>query len=69
MLESLFRNVSGRQTCNFLKKSLQHMCFPVNFSKFLRTFFYGTLSDGCFCSYSIDIIEHSTAAFHEFLEL
>ena len=25
------------QTCNFIKKRLQHRCFPVNISNFLRT--------------------------------
>ena len=24
--------------CNFIKKRLQHRCFPVNIAKFLRTF-------------------------------
>ena len=28
----------GFKTCNFLKKRLQHRCFPVNITKFLRTF-------------------------------
>ena len=31
------------QACNFVKKTLQHWCFPVNTAKFLRTaFFYRT---------------------------
>ena len=25
------------QNCNFIKKCLQYMCFPVEFAKFLRT--------------------------------
>ena len=29
-----FDKVSG--LCNFIKKRLQHMCFPVKFAKFLR---------------------------------
>ena len=33
-LESLFNNV---QTCNFIKKILQHWCFPMKFAEFLRT--------------------------------
>ena len=28
------------KTCNFIKKRLQHRCFPVNFAKFLRTLFF-----------------------------
>ena len=27
----------GLKACNFVKKRLQHRCFPVKFSKFLRT--------------------------------
>ena len=37
MLESLFKNVAGLQACNFIKKTLQHWCFPMYFVKFLRT--------------------------------
>ena len=37
VLESLFNKVTGLQTCNFIKKRLQHRCFPVNIAKFLRT--------------------------------
>ena len=34
-LESLFHEVPGPKACNFIKKRLQHMCFPAD--KFLRT--------------------------------
>ena len=34
ILESLFNKVAGLQASNFIKKRLQHRCFPV---KFLRT--------------------------------
>ena len=27
----------GVQACNFIKNRIQHMCFPVNIEKFLRT--------------------------------
>ena len=37
LLESLFNKVAGFQACNFIKKRLQHWCFPVKFAKFLRT--------------------------------
>ena len=30
------------KTCNFIKKRLQHRCFPVKFAKFLRTPFFFT---------------------------
>ena len=36
-LESLFNKVGGLKTCNFIKKRLQHSCFPMNIAKFLRT--------------------------------
>ena len=34
-----FNKVSGLEACNFIKKRLQHRCFPVNFVEFLRTSF------------------------------
>ena len=40
MLESLFNKVAGLKACNFIKKRLQHRCFPVNIAKFLRTSFF-----------------------------
>ena len=35
VLESLFYKVGGYQA--FIKKRLQHWCFPVNFAKFFKT--------------------------------
>ena len=35
--ESLFYKVAGPRPSTLLKKRLQHRCFPVNFTKFLRT--------------------------------
>ena len=32
-----FNKYAGLQFCNFIKKRLQHRCFPVNIAKFLRT--------------------------------
>ena len=40
MLESLFNKVTGLEPCNFIKKRLQHKCFPVNFCEFLRTLMF-----------------------------
>ena len=40
VLESLFNKVLELQACNFIKKLLQHSCFPVNIGKFLRTKFF-----------------------------
>ena len=37
MLKSLFNKVESIQACSFIKKRLQHMYFPVNIAKFLRT--------------------------------
>ena len=37
VLESIFNKVAGLQACNFIKKRLQHRCFPVHIVKFLRT--------------------------------
>ena len=36
-MKSLFYKVVGLQVCNFIKKRLQHRCFPVKFAKVLRT--------------------------------
>ena len=40
-----------------LKKRLWHRCFPVNFSKFLRTRFLADTSSGCFSLTQIFIIK------------
>ena len=33
VLESLFNKVVGHQSSNFIKKKLQHRCFPVDIAK------------------------------------
>ena len=38
LLESLFNKGKGLKTCNFIKKRLQHRCFPDKFVKLLRTY-------------------------------
>ena len=38
-LESLLNKVAGPDEHNFIKKRLQHRCFPLKFAKFLRTSF------------------------------
>ena len=35
VFEYFFNNVAGLKTCSFIKKRLQHSCFPVKFVKFL----------------------------------
>ena len=37
MPETLFEQSSRPEACNFIKKSLWHTCFSVDFAKFLRT--------------------------------
>ena len=37
MLESVFNKIAGIQAYNFIKGRFQHMCFPVEILKFLRT--------------------------------
>ena len=39
VLGSLFNRVEGLKFCIFIKKRLQHRCFPVKFAKFLKTSF------------------------------
>ena len=45
VLESLFNKAAGLQVCNFIKKRLQHRCFPVIIAEFLRTPFLKTSGD------------------------
>ena len=47
--ESLFSNVAGLKAYNFVKKRLQHRCFPEKFAKCLRTkaAAYEFCSGGC----------------------
>ena len=46
---SLFFNKdAGLKACKFIKKRLPHRCFPVKFTKFLRTLFFQNTSGGCF---------------------
>ena len=35
----IFNNIAGLRLATLLKKILWHCCFPVNFAKFLRSFF------------------------------
>ena len=39
-----------KKAYNFIKKRLQHRCFLLNFVKLLRTLFYRTAADDCFCN-------------------
>ena len=49
-LEMLFKTGALKNLAIFwIKKNLQHRCFPVNIAKFLRTGFLRNFSGGCFC--------------------
>ena len=48
MLESLFGKIASLRAENFIKKRLQHSCFPVKFAKFLKAPFLQKTSGGCF---------------------
>ena len=50
MLESLFSKVASLETYKFIKKRLQHRCFPVNIKNFLRKFYLKNTTSGCFCT-------------------
>ena len=39
---------SNEQNYNFIKKRLQHRCFPVSITKFFRTSFYRIPPGDCF---------------------
>ena len=45
---SIFLIKRRLQACNFVKKRLQHWCFPVKFAKFLITSVLKNISGGCF---------------------
>ena len=50
LCQSLFFNkVAGPRPATLWNKRLWYRCFPVNFMKFLRTPFYKTRLDDCFC--------------------
>ena len=48
VLESLFNKVGTLKTRNFIKKKLQHRCFSVKLSKFLKTLFLQNPPGGYF---------------------
>ena len=50
ILESLFSKVASLEAYKFIKKRLQHTCFPVNIANFLRKFYLKNTIGGCFCT-------------------
>ena len=47
------------KACNFIKKRLQHKCFLVNISKFLRKAFLQNTSYGCFFTWMTILLKDS----------
>ena len=43
------------EACNFIKKRLQHSCFPMKFAKFLRITNWRTSANDCFWNLPFDI--------------
>ena len=57
VVEFLFNKVAALKARNFIKKKLQHRCFPVNIAKFLRTsFFLQNTSGGYFCIVQVIVL-------------
>ena len=59
VLESLFNKAAGLQSCNFIKKRLQQMCFPKNICKIFKNVFFiehlwWLLLEYCYWPTSID---------------
>ena len=38
---------------NFIQKTLQHMCFSVNITKFLKTHILKNSANGCFLKFNV----------------
>ena len=52
VLEPLFSKVASLEAYKFIKKRLQHTCFPVNIANFLRKFYLKNTTGGCFCTWN-----------------
>ena len=70
LLENLFNKFVGLQIYNFIKKRLQHRCFPLKFARFLRT---PILKIGCindtFCSTKTLFLRFCHGILRKFLSL
>ena len=59
LCQSLFFNkVAGLRSATLFKKRLWHKCFPVNFAKFLRTFFFTEHLRWLFLFFAQFILQH-----------
>ena len=55
LCQSLFLNkVAGMRPATLLKERLWHRCFPVNFTKFLKTLFLQNTCGGCFWHFTVN---------------
>ena len=45
VLAAVLNKVAELKTCNFIKKRLQHQCFPVNITKYLRTLIFKSICE------------------------
>ena len=62
VLVTLSNKVAGFPAYNYTKTILQHWCFPVNFAKLLRTYFFRrTPPDDCLC-FSKEALSHKIEA-------
>ena len=52
MLGSLFSKFVSLEAYKFIKKTLQHRCFPVNIANFLGKFYLRNTTGGCFCTWN-----------------
>ena len=43
------KHLRWSEACSFIKKGIQHGCFPVKFAKFLTSPFLQNTSGACFC--------------------
>ena len=63
-----FRNIQPKP-CNFIKKRLQHICFPVNIANILRVVFLQITSGGRFGNFSYFIFLIFRLMEHFFLQI
>ena len=49
-----FSQIYQANNCNFIKKRLQHRCFPMKFKKISKNTFLQSTSGGCFWPSNID---------------
>ena len=58
VLESLFNNAADLQVCDFIKKRLQHRCFPVIIAKFFKNTYFEEHLQTAASVYSKDLLKY-----------